>query len=323
MALTENEVIKEAIKLPYKSDRIVINRANIAFFMKMDRARPVSPKHVNEIYRAISQGLPLLSPIAVNKLDREHFTIIDGHHRIEAISRKIEEDPTFQIMIEVLVFEHLLREEETRVFNILNNVLPQSTSSMLWVNRDDYPAINLMLKNFPLHIMASSTSHGTNVKKNSIGLTMVLIPYLSLGKPFRIIRREDILKEAKKLDRRDYENLYAFMSGYITAFGMPEDGNRFYRTRAFALLLRIYFANVNFAGLGGTLEEQEIILRFQKLIDSPSVRDVLNSASSQGSIGPALRIAEDVIISALNKGRRTSKFVSPSVVWDSKEEGSQ
>lgn len=322
--MIESEVLKEAIKLPYKSDRIVINRANIAFFMKMDRARPVSPKHVNEIYRAIIQGLPLLSPIAVNKLDREHFTIIDGHHRIEAISRKIEEDPAFQITVEVLVFEHLLRTEETQVFNILNNVLPQSTSSMLWVNRDDYPVINMMLKDFPLHIMASSTSHGANVKKNSIGLTMILTPYLSLGKPFRIMRREDILKEAKKLDqRRDYNNLYAFMLGYIKAFGMPEDGNRFYRTRAFALLLRIYFANVNWAHLGGTLEEQEIILRFQKLIDSPSVRDVLNSASSQGSIGPALRIAEDVIISALNKGRRTSKFVSPSVVWDSKEEGSQ
>lgn len=316
-------MLKEAIKLPYKSDRIVINRANIAFFMKMDRARPVSPKHVNEIYRAISQGLPLLSPIAVNRMDREHFTIIDGHHRIEAISRKIEEEPTFGILIEVLVFEHLLRAEETHVFNILNNVLPQSTSSMLWVNRDDYPAINLMLKDFPLRIAASSTSHGSAAKKDFIGLNTIINPYLSVGSPMHVLKRELILKRAKELDRRDYTNLYAFVKDYITAFGMPESGNRFYKTRAFALLLRIYFANVDIAGFGGTLEEQEVVLRLKKLVDSPSVRDALNDAAASGPLASAVKIAEDVIISTLNKGRRTNKFVSPSVVWGNPKEESQ
>ena len=320
--MIESEVLKEAIKWPYKSERVLINRVDIAFFMKMDRARPVSPKHVNEIYGAISQGLPLLSPIAVNKLDREHFTIIDGHHRIEAISRKIEEDPTFGIIVEVLVFEHLLRAEETQVFNILNNVLPQSTSSMLWVNRDDYPAIDLMLKDFPLRIAASSTAHGSAAKKDFIGLNTIINPYLTVGSPMRVLRREFILKRAKELDRRDYKNLYAFVKDYITAFGMPESGNRFYKTRAFTLFLRIYFANVDIAGFGGTLEEQEVVLRFKKLVDSPSVRDALNDAASSGPLASAFNIAEDVIISTLNKGRRTKKFMAPSVVWgNQKEEG--
>jgi len=232
--------MKQIIRQKAKVSKIVISKENIDNFEFMGNKRDIRKGNVSKLYKLLEKGQHFESPLVTSTRNNKE-RILDGNHRIEAIKKLLENNPTKKIEVEIFKYDGLTDQEEKETYTAWNSGLRQSTNDFIKQYWQDIPIIKQFKNNgFPCGVSASWAN-------NSIEFKMLVQSYFAGIQPTFIGGFQgssiEFIEESKKINIEDYKIMKAFMKEYIPIFGNPDKKNLHYRNSAFCSLFRIWVDN--------------------------------------------------------------------------------
>jgi hypothetical protein len=306
------------LRAPSKVLRRVIDRTNYVLLRRLPTAREVSPGQVSKLVDLLKAGKHFLTPLAVNDVSNgthKAFVIIDGGHRMAAIGKLIDQEPSFRIEVEFHVFDHLTDGEARAVFDAWNEGLRQTMMSRLWVNQKDYPIIGLIHKDFPVEVsFEQSTRKGPHFRA-----TPLVIGIGSWGKGYTVSGGKQFYSMVAGIEDSDHALAKQFAEDFVAAFGEPTHTLPFIRTPALIAALRVWRANVDppvHEGEGTKIGREEVRRRWkQRVSENPWVRQQLLVYRGTGGSDEC----EKVLVTAMNKGEGRLLSVVPGDIWKARQ----
>lgn len=300
------------IKLPYESKRITLTKANISWFKRMETARPVSIIHVNELKKALLSNRHFLTQVAINDRsvgsDKRVFVIIDGAHRITAISEIMDHNSNFEIQVEFQIFRDLTANEEVELFNRLNAGKPQTRGSRLWVNQHKYRVVELMNADFPAGVYFAD---GQNIRHAFNGIYLIEAQAF-VGYKAHVVNAKQFEQLVFSMGEKEYKMMRDFAEMFVDVFGLPDKRNRFSKHMSLLLLYRFWSLNVHYVGIPKAVMKE----RFSRLLDNSEVRDAMIIASPTGRADHLnVQLAANTMLTVMNKYARKDLVKSPYEEW--------
>lgn len=287
---------KTVLKKSYIGRLFEIDKGNIKDFEFLPAHRRLRDSQVNKILKALKGGNHFESQIVVNQRGKK-MRIIDGGHRLTAISLFLKEFPEKRIEVNLAIYENLNEDEELDIFGIWNRGINQSPDDYLNLRKADIPIIKLLEDDFPCKVTIYSPKEGVKFKT----FIAAYLGALLLQKPNSYDSSIDkIIEKAKELTHKDHKFLKLFMEGFINIFGMPGKKNPFSSYTLLTALMRVYYDNIYEQGETYFWEKVR-----SEIYPNPIIRQYSLSGASRSLIEPCL----NEMLTALNKGKRSKPFI--------------
>lgn len=286
---------KTIIKKGYTSTLFTVNKENIEDFELLPNHRQLREAQIARIHLQLKQGQHFESQVVINQRGKK-MRIIDGGHRITAISRFLDEFLDKQIEINMAVYKDLTDDEELKIFSLWNKGINQSPDDYLNLRKEEIPLLKLLEKDFPCKVTIYSPKDGIKFKT----LIAAYLGALLLQKPNSYDNKIDkIIEKAKALGHRDHRFLKSFIEGFITVFGAPSKKNPFSSYVLFTAFMRVYYDNIYEQGETFWDKVRE------EVYPNPIIRNYSITGTGRMYIEPCV----NEMLKALNKGKRKDFFI--------------
>ena len=163
---------------PYTQKRYTITHRNINEFVRPHWHRDFRQSHIDNIRRGINRGNHFSETITVN-VSKNKYAVINGNHRIQAIRHIIGNDKDFTIQIRLTVYHGLDREEEIKLYNIINTAKAETLIDRIKAECIDTPIIKNIQSSFPVKLLFRTPAHN---EVNALSVIQILSPYLNRKK---------------------------------------------------------------------------------------------------------------------------------------------
>jgi|GEM_PF-5803994 len=293
--------------LPFKTKRISINSQTIKDLVRMENPRPFTESQVAVLVRVLRQGKTFAGSFAVNDIGgggRDRYRLIDGNHRLEALKRVLQDDPTFRMEAEFHIYDHLNETQELDAFDDLNNVVNQTLLHRVLIRRKHFPIIDMMEADFPCLVAFKPGA----IKEGFHGLALIQ-SYLGRHSLWGTLGgkgpdgRQKFYAAIAALGKADHEQMQKWARAFIEGLGVPGSQNVFSTHTGIMALGKIYFMNVD----SGHLSHDEVVDRWKnRLVGDEKVRMSLNNRSIH-----ALAFACDYAVNKMNEGHRRHMAITP------------
>jgi hypothetical protein len=292
--------------LRFKTKRLSINAQNIGTLARMENPRPLRETHVAELVHIGKAGIPFEGSFAVNDVGgggRERFRLIDGNHRLDAVRRILQDDPSFRAEAEFHIYDHLTEAQELAVFDAINGVVPPTLLDRIIARRAHLPIIELLETDFPCTVAFTNAP----MKEGFHGLALLrgYIPRHSQS-PMRIGSRTDgrakLFAAVGALTAKDHHAMKQFAQTFIDGLGMPGIQNPFSSYTGLHAAMKTYFTNVD----SGALTPDDIVKRWN---DAVRGDERFRMAVANTSIH-AMKFTCDLMVTKMNSGHRKNLAIT-------------
>ena len=276
----------------HKIQNYVINKDNLKSFQVMDTRRLIRKAKVLQIKTKLVNGEYVDLTFKINK-NNDHYKILDGNHRFEAI-RLIISDKKYEstkFKVELHIFENLTDEQEIEMYDIFNlhGTVPTKDDS-LQLHKNKITFFDLIKKNeLPVNISIYKNKHSIRFAVILDSLASTIRAKEKVFKPM-VLTKSEIVDFAKNLLYDDFILLKNYLKDFVAVFGNAGVNNTFCRTCVFSPLLSIYYTNIEKLGSGA------MKIRMRKLIGEPRI--IQFSRTSGRAIQSDIR---DIMVSTMNK----------------------
>jgi len=132
-----------------------ITKENIKNFYLLKYARNKRQSQAKNIKNSIMKGENPEAPIVVEKT-QEKMLVIDGQHRLSAISDIIYKNPDFKIEVYIAVYKGPLSADQIRhIYTKWNSGVRQSISDLIWAHQDDIKMYERIVSELPCSVYGS------------------------------------------------------------------------------------------------------------------------------------------------------------------------
>lgn len=257
----------EKLRIGYIVDKQTIDQDSIKEFELMTNRRRLREEQVKKIKRMILHDEHFDSPLIVSESNGKK-RILDGQHRISAISQIINQNPNFQIEVTIIKYSNLSPEEEKDTFTRWNSGTRQSTEDFITMHLDDIKIFSLFDRwkndeDFPVEVTIYKGKDGSVQFRNMIE------PYIFakekiLGNTFGPPK---FVEKAKELGKKDYEWIKKFVEDFIKNVGGFNKENIFSRIGGLSPMMFLY--------MNGDLNPKTFWKRFEKVKKSKAIKEII------------------------------------------------
>ena len=268
-------VEENPLKLSYKFQKFRINHETIKEFEYMARARQLRKSQVDRLKKRIIDGKHFDSPIIINEIGKKK-RIIDGQHRIRAISEIIKEHIIFEIDILLVVYQDLKNLEEKEIFERWNSGTRQSAEDYLMIYTDEIPIYDILKDKGIVSIYSEETK---------IKFKQLVNPYIQakIRNVSLWLRPSEFVEQAKKLGKKDAEEMETYLVQFRENTGLLEKSNNFYKSTMFGVLMYLYFIKEE--------KDEEFWAKFnEKVKDNKKILEL----SQTGGVSASVLIKESI-----------------------------
>jgi hypothetical protein len=291
-------LLENPLRLSYKFIRFEIDNDTIKEFELMARARKVRTSIVNKLKRIIINGNHFDSPLIINATENKK-RIIDGQHRIKAISEIIQEKPEFKIFVLLIVYTDLTNADEKKIFEKWNSGTRQSGEDFIQIYTDEMPAFDYLSEKG----IVSVYNEPERFKFRNL-----VQPYIQAqaGNIMQYIDPQQFIDEVKKLKEEDFKAIEKYANEFKNNLGMGKE-NKFIKSTPFYALLFVYFTN----------ECPDFWVKFKKIKDSKEIGSLLDISGRIGANLIRCKLEEKMFGKKPKKASELIKreFVNPFKIW--------
>ena len=294
------------IRPSYTIRKISLTKANISQLTKDVNRRKVRQGVVNSIAKQLSVGKHFEAPISVNNRAGV-YRMFDGQHRLLAIEKHIDLNPTDEVEITAHVYDNLSDAEEKAEYTIVNKGTKQSTNDVIMQYANEIPIFRMMTNGWTKagikHKFACKVTAYPTTKSMSflrlVGAYMAAVSETWSGGSS--LSAFEFVAAAQAMTSTDVVMMNAFVIDFQAAFGNI-GGNDFARGTPFTALFKLWVDNRQ-------MNPKTMIRLWKQLIGNTQIMQV----SKPGGMG-ACKVAIGIFGSTLNGTRRTNRFVVPPMV---------
>ena len=223
-------------KLDVRYEKFLVTKSTLVKFKVRDYRRNIRSYMVAQMYSALLEDRTFQSPIHVNLVNGV-FWIIDGNHRIEALMEFLEKQPEEKIEIPLAIHENLSVEEEKTLYDELANTINQNLPDIIKIHFDEVPFFSMVDNNFPVRTSIYSS-------KDALNYPVLLSVFASKDfDTYRGVRKKEILKFMKNINKNDYVDLKDFFMSFKKIFGEPAFISPYYKRSVLWIIMSVYFRN--------------------------------------------------------------------------------
>lgn len=239
-----------------------IGKKEIESLKRMEYFRPLRRGRVLQYRHVLEKGETFAGLVVINRIKDARCTggwrmvVIDGNHRLSAITEYIEEHPDAKIELRCELWENLSREEEKELFMRHSNVLPISQADKFHIRQEDCLLWRLVRedKNFPCKVGIQTP------KESGVRISAIILGYTSRACSAWGNMNKKWSEASFQITENDYPLIKQWMQDMITIFGRPTGGNHWFGQVPLAALAKVYFSNTDRIG------RTELIKRLQKKV---------------------------------------------------------
>jgi hypothetical protein len=303
---------------PHELVHETISKDNIDDFVRMKTARALHEYQVGRIKRLLDQKKHFSSPLVSNVPDGiknpKRNEVVDGNHRIEAIKRKINEDPTFSIDVDIIRYHLSSNDDRAALFDRYNNGIAVKKIDHMVLHQYQLPAVRDMLEKYPIQLDIGGGV--PDVRMPYVRLSAIVGAHVSARRKVGLAYALQMgWKMARMLDRKDYEDMVAFAYEFNT-FASDQFRSRktLITSSVLVILYRTWYLNCIDAPFAKN--QKESIRKFtERAWDALHWERVISAltAFSRTSGSTAVGIsAERTFVDAMNHGSKYPKIQYPS-----------
>lgn len=227
------------LKLKNVTKKIVINKTNIAQFVKISNKRKIRDSKVKELYMKLRNGVHFESELVVSRCNGK-YTLTDGCHRISAIERMIEDDSSFSIEVKFAVFDNQTVKEQRDTFETYNIGVSQSSDDFIQVYWETIP-LRKQLETIPTSIYL--TEHAIKLKLLMGNQILAKTGKLSTGGYSG--NNLKTLEDFRNLTLEDIDTAKQFLTDMSAIFGPFDGTNIFWKGTPVTAFYRIWYNNLD------------------------------------------------------------------------------
>lgn len=233
-------------KVIYEIDKKTIKN----FHLLVEERRQLRIGKVKSILASLEKGIHFESDIVVNKINGD-YRVIDGNHRIEAISELLKREPETRVKVYLAKYENLslyqekkiriekIRDEERRIYSVWNKGTPENATDYLQQYFKIIPCGEEMLRKLPATIYSTD-------KTMSLKLLVGSHVTAKAQKKFEggyANGGEKTVEDFKAVESGDITIMKAFCDDMEEIFGKFYKQSPYYRTTVISSFYRIWYDN--------------------------------------------------------------------------------
>lgn len=249
---------KDNMHRPYVQKNIIISKANIGTFKRPEWHREYRDAHVNKIMVSIKRGNHPSENLTINEISKKNRRMINGNHRIEAISRIIKESPEFQIEMSMSIYSQLNKDEEIEIYSRVNNTRRETNLDRIKAHCIDSPIMKMIAQRFPFRVIYRSPAAK---EVNVISVGTLFAGYAAKDMRTVSISGARLIDAIKSMEEKDYDRLVKFASTFKSIFGEPHANNVYSSYNLFSAISKVYF---NYVGI--ELTQEKFVEKMKRLI---------------------------------------------------------
>lgn len=285
------------MKYDWKYTKMEVSFGDMDKFEFLRNRRKLNNGNVTRLRRLLVRGEHFETPMVAN-LKNGKLRLIDGNHRIEAITQFLEKNKTVTIEIAICYYEDLPEQEESEKFAKWNAGMKQSRYDFIQINRERIPIINKLKKSegFPVTISIYPAVKQLDVR-------MLLEPYLKVKEGLPISGNilggiTGWIDKVKDMGEEEAKELAQFVEEYTEVFGPVDKKNPHFKKAVFQPIATIWFKN------RGTVPPEKMKKQLLKLRCHERVMYWCTMPSFRGNLAQAYKDFLDVI----NGSRVNNRF---------------
>jgi len=227
-------------RLSAKSTKILLSKQNLNCLTILDNRRDIRKAVVNKLLRVLEEGKHFETPLMTNKVKDKH-RLLDGNHRKEAIECYLQKHPNRKVEISIFYYDGLTPKQEKEMYTKWNLGTKQNTNDFVKQYWNNIPLTQLMTKkDFPYLVNHVWSNKAIEFKSLVAGYLTIYNEKFCGGFSGSAMA---FIKKSQELDMKDYNKIKAFLSEYISIFGLPNKKNPHYKQAVFYSLYRIWLDN--------------------------------------------------------------------------------
>lgn len=239
-------------ELIYETKELHLGITDVKSYVAPINPRDIQPRHVEHIRNSFNAVKSVEGVVAVNLVpDSRKLEVIDGNHRMTAITQWLEEHPEDHITATFHIYKNLTNAQKKAVFAKLQASVKMTKTDLVKTQCYDsfiYQAFFDPMKKLPF---PCNVTMNESDRRNSIKFFRLFEPYNA--RHFRncaVISLRNAASIVNKLDKEDHDRLARYMEDFIATFGEPHgELNRLYSGMAFHMgYQKIYWQGVNAMG---------------------------------------------------------------------------
>ena len=215
-------------ELKFTIMKITIDQEKIKEFEFPENRRKIQNNQVESLTSALFKGMHFDTPIVINNRDGK-MRLLDGNHRIEAISRVLKKDEKYEIEVWMARYDELDDDEENMIFKRWNVGRAQSTDDFIQSIAHKIDFLKWLRDDFPCEVKVYRQPNVMSVK--------LLCGAILSAKRCDIagygIRRRHFLEDMNELEKKDYLLAKKWVEEFIGIFGEPRNKNPYYSSTFF------------------------------------------------------------------------------------------
>ena len=227
---------------PWVYKRDVVSKNDTKKFVVLNNRRDIRNTHVSKLRRILEAGEHYDTPLVVNFRNGK-YRLLDGNHRYESMCQLLEKYPERKIAVGLCVYTDLDDAQEKVIYTRWNSGSKQNFNDFVKQYWDDISVALKMERSFACKVRPSWGGSG-------------VMEFRSLMKPYVTHKRNpntqdmsfqggamDFIHACQNLDTEDYKITKAFMTEYMSIFGVPDRKNKYYCAPTFPSMFGIWLKN--------------------------------------------------------------------------------
>jgi hypothetical protein len=319
----KNEVAIKIMNKYHELKTIRIDKTNIGLFSQMRNARIINRMQVTRLVKQIKKEGHFFTPLIVNRTVTngiKKFVLIDGHHRIEAITTMIKENNNFHIDVDFQIWDNLTEEEMRILFDPVNKGMPVNETMWIYVHQDEIPIAKKLIKEkFPIILDFGQIRKEKN--KPWISITTLLRAYSS-ALNHRVYGNQHTNADHELFKALDISADYTVLLKFANDFKEMGDGlfgrKTIFSGRTDAMIVRLWYLNCIERPFYGTEEEsrKKFIERFKDAVMHwPNLAIELREAKGASYGSYILMKVEFDLVKTMNYNRKSQRLVTTYEAW--------
>lgn len=244
------------IKLPFKTERIVLKKSDMSNFERYDTKRQIRKGQVKDVLSSLKSGR-CFSAISVNRKNNKSY-MLDGNHRFEAMLQYFEEFSDDEIEVELNIYNIEDDIEEREEFLRLNHIVKPSSDDILQQYSKDCKWFKNFLDN--VNYVSVYGDSVTKPLKAKVLLSAYILAKDTNGWKPRVINPEYIVNMMNNFKKSDIDDINEFLDLYVNVFGVFQKNHASIRTTPLTILFRMWYQNKH------KFSEQVIMRKFNDIL---------------------------------------------------------
>lgn len=274
-----------------KYEKFLVTTNTLKKFKQPEYRRHIRSGAVARLYSELLEDNTFKSPLHINEVDGI-WRVIDGNHRIDAITMFLARFPESAIEIPIAIHVGLSIEEERELFDELAMTVTQTKSDLIKIHFDELEILKKIDDRFPVKTSIYS-------KSDALSYLILVNTWLDKDKDQLMIRDRARLVDSIKGFNNDYSEMKKFFTRYSELFGLPSATSPYYKTGTLWLIMSLYFRNREFA------EEDKLwLLLKEKCFGSFLIMETFKKTSREW-----LADVRRQLLEKLNKSWRGNKLI--------------